>query len=265
MVIENRINARKLKVFDLICKETTTYKMLLTRGTIIKKMNKQDLPVPTEYQQASQRFSVIWNEYVDREEEAKAEIVNMVKILESSGYTRTKAIEKIISDHKQLKGFSRMTIYRKLPDDMKRKYESSNIIMLPDNSDVSNDTFEEFETFDYDIIKIKPEYASIIPPLKEWEYEGLKDAIKQFGLNEAVIVDQDNVLLDGHYRLKICRELGIKLKIMVKRFEETDLYLRYLEEKKFIIEFNLTRRHYNEFQVIEQQYALEQIENKINN
>jgi hypothetical protein len=26
---------------------------------------------------------------------------------------------------------------------MKRKYESSNIIMLPDNSDVSNDTFEQ--------------------------------------------------------------------------------------------------------------------------
>ena len=38
-----------------------------------------------------------------------------------------------------------MTIYRSLPDDMKRKYESSNIIMLPDNSDVSNDTFENLQ------------------------------------------------------------------------------------------------------------------------
>jgi hypothetical protein len=106
-------------------------------------MNKKDLPVPAEYEQASQRFSIIWNDYVQREEDAKSEFINMVKILESNGYTRTKAIGKIVSDHKHLKGFSRMTIYRSLPDNMKRKYESSNIIMLPDNSDVSNDTFEQ--------------------------------------------------------------------------------------------------------------------------
>ena len=76
----------------------------------------------------------------------KSEFINMINILESNGYTRTKAINKIVSDHKHLKGFSRMTIYRKLPDDMKRKYESSNIIMLPDNSDVSNNTFEDLES-----------------------------------------------------------------------------------------------------------------------
>ena len=53
----------------------------------------------------------------------------MIKILESNRYTRTQAIDKIILDHQHLKGFSRITIYRKLPNDMKRKYESSNIIM----------------------------------------------------------------------------------------------------------------------------------------
>jgi hypothetical protein len=131
-------------------------------------MNNKVLPIPLEeYQEASQRFSIIWKEYVDREEEAKTEIVNMVKILESNGYTRTKAIAKIISDHKHLKGFSRATIYRELPDNMKRKYESSNIIMLPDNSNVSNETFDTdiIETFDYDIVKINPEYASIMPAM----------------------------------------------------------------------------------------------------
>ncbi len=111
-------------------------------------MNKKDLPVPVEYEQASQRFSIIWNDYVQREEDAKSEFINMVKILESNGYTRTKAIGKIASDHKHLQGFSRMTIYRSLPDDMKRKYESSNIIMLPYNSDVSNDTFENLQEID---------------------------------------------------------------------------------------------------------------------
>jgi len=107
--------------------------------------SNNNLPVPAEYQQSSQRFSIIWNDYVDREEKAKSEIINMVKILESNGYSRTGAIEKIKEDHRHLKGFSRMTIYRQLPDDMKRKYESSNIIMLPDNSNVSNDTFEHME------------------------------------------------------------------------------------------------------------------------
>jgi hypothetical protein len=70
----------------------------------------------------------------------------MIQILESYGYTRTQAIEKIKSDHQHLKGFSRATIYRELPDNMKRKYESSNIIMLPDNSDVSNETFEDLKS-----------------------------------------------------------------------------------------------------------------------
>ena len=102
----------------------------------------QNLPIPAEYLQSSKRFRIVWNDYINREESAKSEIINMIKILELNGYTRTQAIDKIIRDHQHLKGFSRITIYRKLPDDMKRKYESSNIIMLPDYSDVSNDTFE---------------------------------------------------------------------------------------------------------------------------
>ena len=100
------------------------------------------LPVPAEYQQSSQRFCIMWEELVDREEKAGYEIVSMVRILESNGYSRTKAIEKIILDHSHLKGFSRMTIYRKLSDNMKRKYDDSTTNILPNNSDVSFDTFE---------------------------------------------------------------------------------------------------------------------------
>lgn len=106
-------------------------------------MNKRDLPVSAEYQQSSQRFCIMWEELVDRGEKAGLEIVNMLRVLESNGYSRTKAIEKIILDHSHLKGFSRMTIYRKLPDNMKRKYDDSTTNMLPTNSEVSNDTFEQ--------------------------------------------------------------------------------------------------------------------------
>jgi len=111
-------------------------------------MNNQDLPVPAEYQRSSQRFCIMWEELVDRGEKAGFEIANMVRILESNGYSRTKAIEKIILDHSHLKGFSRMTIYRKLPDNMKRKYDDSTTNMLPNNSDVSNDTFEKLQEID---------------------------------------------------------------------------------------------------------------------
>lgn len=103
----------------------------------------------------------------------------MIKILASNGYTRTQTIDKIISDHQHLKGFSRATIYRKLPDNMKRKYERSNIIMLPDYSDVSNETFDEgeeeteiddtttneirFTTEDVTDERFKPEYHHNVP------------------------------------------------------------------------------------------------------
>jgi len=106
----------------------------------------QVLPIPIkEYHQASQRFSIIWNEYVKREEEVKTEVVNMVKFLESNGYSRTKEVAKIISDHNHLKGFSKATIYREFPVCMKRRYESSDIIMLPKYEDISNETLDEYE------------------------------------------------------------------------------------------------------------------------
>ena len=65
-----------------------------------------------------------------------------------------------------------MTIYRQLPDDMKRKYESSDIIMLPDSSDVSNDTFENMEEISSDngeqleeLLKEKEELLELTKPI----------------------------------------------------------------------------------------------------
>jgi ParB family transcriptional regulator, chromosome partitioning protein len=94
-------------------------------------------------------------------------------------------------------------------------------------------------------LKINPEYASIMTPLTEWEYERLKKSIKKHGLIYPIIVNQDNVILDGYYRYKACKELGIKPRVEVKRFEETNLINRFLDEKKYIIEINLERTHIN--------------------
>lgn len=107
------------------------------------------LSVPPEYHLSSQRFCSMWKELVDKGQEAGDEIVNMVRILQSNGYSRTKAIEKIILDHSHLNGFSRMTIDRKLPDNMKHEYyddddsDDDSDTMMHHNSAVSNDTFEK--------------------------------------------------------------------------------------------------------------------------
>lgn len=70
----------------------------------------------------------------------------MVKILKSSGYSSTRTIEKIILDHRHLKGFSRATIYRGLDDNMKNKYKREYSNMLPMYCDLSNEAFEaEFQ------------------------------------------------------------------------------------------------------------------------
>ena len=85
----------------------------------------------------------------------------------------------------------------------------------------------------------------------------LKSSIQEQGQPFPIVVNQDGVILDGHQRNKVCRELGIKPTIIVRQFENR------LQEKKFTIEVNLNRRHLNEFQRIELQIKLESIESEI--
>jgi hypothetical protein len=59
--------------------------------------------------------------------------------------------------------------------------------------------------------------------------------------------------LDGHHRWKACKELGISIDCYEKKFPNN------LDEKEFIIEVNLRRRHLNEFQRGEMGLKLESI------
>ena len=99
--------------------------------------NKEaELLIPIQYLESSQRLKWILQDIDESEEQAKHEILYMLETLESYGYSRTRAIEQIMNDHKHLKGFSRRTIYRELPEEMKRKWTS--LDEKPTN--VSNDT-----------------------------------------------------------------------------------------------------------------------------
>ena len=103
------------------------------------------------------------------------------------------------------------------------------------------------------IFKINPEYSKLVNPLLDIEYEALKSSISNKGLHLPIIVNQDNVILDGHNRLKICEELGIEPEFEIKEFSDQS------QEKEFVIEINLKRRHLNNFQIAELEYKMEEI------
>ncbi len=102
-------------------------------------------------------------------------------------------------------------------------------------------------------IKIDQEYAKILPDIDNLDYQSLKNSIRSDGQHVPIIVNQYHIILDGHHRYRICQELGILPKLITKHFEEP------LEEKQFVIEVNLKRRHLNSFQIAELGYKLKPI------
>jgi ParB-like chromosome segregation protein Spo0J len=91
-------------------------------------------------------------------------------------------------------------------------------------------------------IKINPGYANLVNPLSEEEYNSVRQSIKENGQYYPIIVNQDGIILGGHHRYKICRELGTKVDYKVLNFEDN------LREKLFVFESNLQRRQLNSFQ-----------------
>ena len=105
-------------------------------------------------------------------------------------------------------------------------------------------------------IKINPEYSNLVPPLSVSEYLSLKNSISKTGLRMPIIINSDHVILDGHNRDKICQELGIEARYEVIDFKDK------LEEKSFVIETNLERRHLSGFQRIQLSFKLAEIESE---
>lgn len=91
-------------------------------------------------------------------------------------------------------------------------------------------------------ITINPSYGGLVHPLTENEYLDLKQSMAESGQFVPIIVNTKGIILDGHHRWKICRELSIKPKITTKDFESP------LFEKLFVIDCNLKRRHLNSYQ-----------------
>jgi ParB-like chromosome segregation protein Spo0J len=103
-------------------------------------------------------------------------------------------------------------------------------------------------------VRVNDEYARLVHALTEQEYGSLKSSIKESNGNiVAIIVNQESVILDGHHRFRACNELNITPKIEIKEFNNK------LDEKKFVYEINLKRRHLSDFQKAELALGLEGI------
>ena len=101
-------------------------------------------------------------------------------------------------------------------------------------------------------LKIDPELRDYIPPLRDWEYESLRERIITEGCLEPLVV-WDGVIVDGHNRYKICHENGIPFEYIEHSFEDK------LQAKLWMAENQLGRRNLNPFQKCELVYPLEPV------
>lgn len=92
-------------------------------------------------------------------------------------------------------------------------------------------------------IRVNQEYADLVPKMSDEQYKSFKQDIKKNGLRIPITVTQQGVVLDGHNRLRACKELGIECRYEIKEFDDQ------LEEKDYVISVNLERRNLSKYQL----------------
>jgi 16S rRNA G966 N2-methylase RsmD len=89
-------------------------------------------------------------------------------------------------------------------------------------------------------IKEDQQYSSLLPTIDSEKYSQLKDDIMKNGIKFPLVINSNNILLDGYTRLKIAKELQLKeLPCIIKSFNDR------LEEELYILTINYYRRDLN--------------------
>ncbi len=95
-------------------------------------------------------------------------------------------------------------------------------------------------------ITVDPSLESLIPPLSEEEYSNLEESIKQEGCREPLIIwknNNENILVDGHNRYRICKANNIRFDFTVKKFSDK------IEVKNWMLGNQMSRRNLSPFQM----------------
>ena len=87
-------------------------------------------------------------------------------------------------------------------------------------------------------VKLKSEYEALIPRPSKTDNDNLKNNISERGIEQPLILNQNNILLDGYTRYYIANDLNIaEIPIEKKRFNNET------EERLYILSINSCRRH----------------------
>jgi len=80
----------------------------------------------------------------------------------------------------------------------------------------------------------------VMPPLSDEEYAALKADISQNGVKDPIVHDEDLVVIDGHHRVRACRELGVDIDTVPTK---AVVGLSDDEKREEAYRLNLQRRH----------------------
>ena len=82
------------------------------------------------------------------------------------------------------------------------------------------------------MIKIDPEFQTLIPPLSDDEYQRLEKSILAEGVRECIIT-WDSTIIDGHNRYRICQKYNINCPSKERKFESRDAAKIWIIENQF--------------------------------
>jgi len=95
----------------------------------------------------------------------------------------------------------------------------------------------------------------VMPPLSDEEYAALKADIEENGVEDPIVHDEDLVVIDGHHRVRACRELGVDMDTVPTK---AIVGLSDDEKRDKAYKLNLQRRHleHGQKQEIVEQYLV---------
>ena len=99
-------------------------------------------------------------------------------------------------------------------------------------------------------LKINEHYWDLVPRPTAEEFTCLQSSIILEGQKDPIVINKKGVVLDGHTRYEIMRDLGKKeIDVRIKDFETPE------EEELYVIASNTNRRQLNAFQKIEMSFT----------
>ena len=85
---------------------------------------------------------------------------------------------------------------------------------------------------------LKTPYEDLVPKMRVREFDGFEASILEQGQKDAIEIDEENSVLDGHHRLRVLNKHGIPVLFTVNKGLKSDL-----EKRAYVISKALNRRN----------------------